>query len=135
MTKEKLIIHDNILLAKLILGDNWNEGLSFYSDEKDFIQVGTWKYNSGKELLAHKHNIVPRNSDITQEVIYVKKGKLLAKIYDLNNAFLEEHEMRSGDCMIMLRGGHSYTILEDDTEVLEVKNGPYFGAEIDRVRF
>jgi hypothetical protein len=135
MTKEKLIIHDNVLLAKLILGDTWNEGLSFYSDEKDFIQVGTWKYNSGKELLAHKHNIVPRNSDITQEVIYVKNGKLLAKIYDLNNAFLEEHEMRSGDCMIMLRGGHSYTILEDDTEVLEVKNGPYFGPEIDRVRF
>ena len=62
MTKEKLIIHDNVLLAKLILGDSWNQGLSFYSDEKDFIQVGTWKYNSGKELLAHKHNIVPRNS-------------------------------------------------------------------------
>ena len=39
MTREKLIIHNNVLLAKLILGDNWNEGLSFYSNEKDFIQV------------------------------------------------------------------------------------------------
>ena len=135
MNKEKNIESDGLLLAKYIPGDSWKEGLSFYSDDKDFIQVGTWKYGEGKNLLAHKHNIVPRNADITQEVIYVKKGKLLAKIYDLNNVFLEELEMRSGDCMIMLRGGHSYTILEDDTEVLEVKNGPYFGAEIDRVRF
>jgi len=135
MFKEKNIEAGGVLFAKFIPGESWNEGLSFYSDDKDFIQVGTWKYNEGKNLLAHKHNIVPRNSDTTQEVIYVKQGKLLTSIYDAENFLLEEIEMRTGDCMIMLRGGHSYRILEDNTEVLEVKNGPYFGAEIDRVRF
>ena len=34
----------------------------------------------------------------------------------------------------MLRGAHGYDILENGTQVLEVKNGPYVGAELDRKR-
>jgi len=40
----------------------------------------------------------------------------------------------TGDVAILLRGGHGYEILEDGTEVLEVKNGPYVGADRDRRR-
>lgn len=97
MSKEFVIKSGDVILAKWIPGDSWKEGLSFFSDDTDFIQVGTWKYNHGKELLAHKHNIVARSSDITQEVIFVKKGKLTAKVYDLDNQFLKEVELRSGD--------------------------------------
>ena len=32
-------------------------------------------------------------------------------------------------------GGNGYDIMEDGTQVLEVKNGPYVGAEADRKRF
>jgi hypothetical protein len=34
----------------------------------------------------------------------------------------------------LLRGGHGYEILEDGTQVLEVKNGPYLGPDVDRRR-
>jgi len=30
-----------------------------------------------------------------------------------------------GDIIILLRGAHGYEILEDGTQVLEIKNGPY----------
>jgi hypothetical protein len=40
-----------------------------------------------------------------------------------------------GDILILLQGGHGYEILEDGTQVLEVKNGPYIGADLDRRRF
>ena len=36
--------------------------------------------------------------------------------------------------MICLEGGHGYEILEDNTRVLEIKNGPYPGPEKDRRR-
>ena len=35
---------------------------------------------------------------------------------------------------MLLRGGHGYEILEDGTQVLEVKNGPYLGPDVDRRR-
>jgi len=38
------------------------------------------------------------------------------------------------ETLILLKGGHGYEILEDGTRVLEVKNGPYPGAEVDRRR-
>jgi hypothetical protein len=37
--------------------------------------------------------------------------------------------------MVMLKGGHGYDILENNTQVLEVKNGPFTSVEKDRERF
>jgi hypothetical protein len=42
--------------------------------------------------------------------------------------------LERGDTIILLNGGHGYEILSDNTKVLEVKNGPYVGADKDRER-
>jgi hypothetical protein len=124
-----------VVLARLITADgNWEDGLAFYSQPSDFIQVGTWKYDAGKELKAHIHNKVIRQVLFTQEVIYVKKGKIRAKIYNLTGKLISELTVGAGDTIVLLSGGHGYDIIENGTEVLEVKNGPYLGPEIDRVR-
>lgn len=113
----------------------WEDGLNFVSDREDFLQVGTWRYDEGIELSAHTHNSVGREVNRTQEVIHLKRGKLLASIYDEQGLFLESIEVSNGDTLILIKGGHGYKILEADTCVLEVKNGPYFGADIDRRKF
>ena len=70
------------VLARYIPAQSaWREGLSFFSDDADFIQVGSWGYDTGKELLAHQHNVVIREALWTQEVIFVRQGSLLAKVY------------------------------------------------------
>ncbi|KPH53615.1 hypothetical protein [Helicobacter pullorum] len=130
----KEIVKDGVILAKHIQACEWDKGLKFYSNDDEFIQVGTWGYDKNKELLAHTHNEVERKVYWTQEVLYIKKGSISAKIYDIYDNFLEELIAKEGDILILLRGGHGYTILEDDTQVLEVKNGPYVGAENDRRR-
>lgn len=125
-----------LILARHIPSeDAWGGGLSFFSEDSEFIQVGTWGYSYGKELLAHSHNKVDRLVSWTQEVLYVKKGKIRANIYDTKNEKVGEFIGLEGDVLILLIGGHGYQILEDGTQVLEVKNGPYLGAEIDRRRF
>lgn len=128
------IIKDKIVLARHIPANSWKDGLSFFSKDDEFIQVGSWKYGKGKELLAHVHNKVQRKIDRTQEVIYVVKGKVEASIYTLNKKFVQKLIINSGDFLVLLNCGHGYKILEDDTRVLEIKNGPYLGAEIDRQR-
>jgi hypothetical protein len=112
----------------------WKDGLTFFSADQEFIQAGSWVYPAGKELKAHIHNEVPREVLWTQEVIFVKKGKIRANIFNTSEEKVAEIEVNTGDIIILLRGGHGYDILEDGTQVLEVKNGPYVGPDRDRRR-
>lgn len=124
-----------LVLARYIPVDTaWKAGLTFFSKDDDFIQVGVWGYSKGKKLQAHIHNEVSRNVLWTQEVIFVRKGKIQSNIFDTKGKKVAELNVGEGDIIMLLRGGHGYDILEDETEVLEVKNGPYVGADLDRRR-
>lgn len=114
--------------------DAWGEGLRFFSPADEYEQVGTWGYNQGKTLLAHTHNEVSRTVLWTQEVLYIRKGRIQATIFDTRGIEVAKIEATSGDLLVLLRGGHGYEILEDGTQVLEIKNGPYVGADADRRR-
>ncbi len=129
------IFDGDTLCAVHVTAEEWKDGLNFFSEDGDFIQVGTWQYDNGKELKAHQHNPVPRTAEWTQEAVYVKSGRMTAAIYGLQQQKLGEFQAGPGDILIMLRGGHGYSILEDGTQILEIKNGPYPGAERDRFRF
>ena len=50
------IEHNGITYASVYDINEINDGLSFFTDESSFIQVGTWKYEKGKILDAHYHN-------------------------------------------------------------------------------
>jgi len=134
MKRIREIKKNNIVLARYIPSSSWNTGLTFFSKDKEYIQVGTWKYEKGKELLAHIHNRVERKINRTQEVLFIRKGKIEASIYDLKGKLVKKIYAGSGDILVLLNSGHGYKILEDDTQVIEIKNGPYLGAEIDRRR-
>lgn len=125
-----------LVLARLItVADAWGDGLKFFSSDGEYQQVGTWGYNKGKTLLAHSHNQVRREVMWTQEVLYVRTGRLRAQIFDTHDQKVAHLDAGAGDLLILLLGGHGYEILEDGTEVLEIKNGPYLGPETDRRRF
>ncbi len=125
---------DLVLARHIPAEDAWAGGLNFFSADEEFIQVGSWGYDSGKELLAHTHNEVTREVLWTQEVLYIRKGSIQANVYNTSEEKVAELIASEGDVLILLRGGHGYHILEDGTQVLEIKNGPYVGAERDRRR-
>jgi len=132
MINTNKVVHNGRVFAVYIRSQDWESGLHFVSKDEDFIQVGLWGYDSGKKLGPHKHVINERKINITQEVIFVKRGKLRAFIYEDNHDLIKTVDLGPGDLMITLAGGHGYKILEDDTQVLEVKNGPFTGLD-DRV--
>lgn len=122
------------VLARLIRADEQRDRLSFFSEDNEAIQAGTWTYEQGTVLAAHIHNEVKRVILRTCEVLYVISGGLRADIYDESGARAAETEVYAGDILILLAGGHGYEILKNGTRVLEIKNGPYPGAEQDRRR-
>lgn len=127
-------IHDDNVVARLITQQDIEDGLNFFSKDLDFLQVGAWRYEDGRELKAHIHNKVERVINRTHEVLYIIKGSVEARIYSLEENLTETLKVNSGEILVLLDCGHGYTILEDGTTVLEVKNGPYLGTDKDRYR-
>jgi hypothetical protein len=131
----KEITKDGRALARHITAEDLAGGLSFFSKDQDPIQLGAWNYGAGVELKRHIHNEVARTILRTQEVLVVLNGSVEAVIYDLDGTEVAKLIVKSGEVLVLLDSGHGYRILEDGTRVIEVKNGPYLGAEIDRRRF
>lgn len=126
----------DLLIARHIPAGAHKDGLNFFSRDEEFVQVGSWyKYPEGKYLNKHFHNELERINTITQEVFFVVNGKLKTAMYNKDLEFVEELTLNKGDILIFFEGGHDFTILEDDTTVYEVKNGPYLGADKDKTKF
>ena len=53
--------------------------------------------------------------------------------YDDERSYLESRVLHGGDVVLLAAGGHGFEMLED-SEIIEVKQGPYAG-EMDKVRF
>ena len=81
----------------------------------------------------HVHNTVQRDVHFTQEVLFIKSGKVRVDFYDDNKVYLESRVLHQGDVVLLAFGGHGFEMLED-SEIIEVKQGPYAG-EMDKVRF
>ncbi len=132
--KMQMIQKEGIKYAIKFAMDDFKTGLSFFTNDKDFIQVGAWNYPYGKKLAAHNHNTVSRMIDRTQEVVVVLSGRMRAYVFNEDDILLDEIDVCSGEILVLLAGGHGYEIMEEGTRVLEVKNGPYPGPEVDRRR-
>jgi hypothetical protein len=134
MSNGEVIRYNGEKLAIYYSAASWREGLTFVTEDNDFLQVGIWGYKNGVQLEHHVHNRIKREITRTQEVLFVRSGKVAAHIFDDEENPVRTVELFPGDILILFKGGHGYEILEDNTCVLEVKNGPYPGAEIDRRR-
>jgi len=130
--EEELIKDGQLLIAKIIRDQEWPEGLQFYSKESDFLQVATWNYASGKHLKAHGHKIFRRISNRVCELLFIKSGKIRAYFYNQRDELISKKILNAGDIVIICAGGHAYDILEDKSQILEVKNGPYPGLKNDK---
>ena len=129
----KKITHKGNLYAVYFDVLEAKDGLSFISDDEDFIQVGIWNYSPKKILPAHYHIEYPREATRTCESVFVVKGKIKCNIYTKSGSFIDTFDLNENEMVMQLYGVHEYEIL-DKAIVVETKNGPYFGPEKDRKR-
>ena len=127
------ILHNNEIICIIANLEDAKDGLDFLSHDEDFIQVGTWNYKKGQVLPLHYHNEFERTALRTSECVFVFKGKIECNLHSEDGEFIETIIVNAGEFIINLSQAHESKILED-TIVLEVKNGPYFGPEKDRTR-
>ena len=126
-------MHNDVLLALIVYRKNWGEGIHFFTPPDLSQQLAVMNHPAGKIIQAHKHNPVPRSVKFTQEVLIINKGKLRVDFYDDNTNYLESKIISQGDIIMLISGGHGFSVLED-LEMIEVKQGPHVG-ESDKTRF
>ena len=123
-------VDPEILIATVIT--NFEEaGRHDASTVDEILQVSALSLTKNKVVKSHMHKPIVRGTIGTQEAWIVISGSIRAEIFDTNKDKISENILMSGDCVVLYRGGHSMQVLEDDTVIYEIKNGPYLGAEND----
>ena len=102
---------------------------------EQFLQLATLNFDKGKTFKPHKHIWKNPNNEkiIAQESWIIIKGSVKIFMYDIDDKLLGEEILFPGDCSMTFEGGHTYTMLEDETIVYEYKTGPYNGQSNDKV--
>jgi hypothetical protein len=123
----------NVLLALVIRTNYSCDGIRFFTNDNDSQQLGYMNRPEGYEIKPHRHNLVPREVHLTQEVLFIKSGKVRVDFYSNDQEYLESRILYPGDVILLSDGGHGFKMLEP-SEIIEVKQGPYCGEQ-DKVRF
>lgn len=102
----------------------------FFSEAEDTLQVGSLFFPQDSSVAPHVHQPkdMPRNP---MEVLFVLSGNVWADIYDETHQLAESIELLVGNILIQKRGGHGFRFISD-TNLLEIKCGPYHGKDSDK---
>jgi hypothetical protein len=127
-------IYHNGELYALILRNNFkSESITFFTPDSLSQQLGYLPHKKGNIINPHRHNINKREILYTQEVLFLKQGKVKVNFYDSNHSYVGTEIVSQGDVILLCGGGHGFEIIEDSI-MIEVKQGPYVGID-DKVRF
>ncbi len=121
------------LLAMIIRSAFKKPGINFVTPGDFSQQVGCLLHPVGKKIEPHVHNLVVRQVQFTQEVLFIRKGKVRVDFYEETQAYLVSSILASGDTILLICGGHGFEVLEE-ADIIEVKQGPYVGDH-DKTRF
>lgn len=132
-TNIETVVFGKTVMA-IIISHRFNEpGIHFFTPDDFSQQVAYMRHPAGKIIVPHTHNLVPRQIHFTQEVLFIRRGKLRVDFYDESKNYLESRILEEGDVILLAAGGHGFEALEE-VEIIEVKQGPFAG-EADKIRF
>lgn len=108
------------------------EGIKFLTPNEFSLQLGHMRRPAGYQVVPHTHNPVNRHTVGTQEVLFLKRGRIRVDFYTFDQAYVESRELTAGDLILLAGAGHGIDVLEEAT-IVEVKNGPFIeGADKGR---
>jgi len=127
------IKNENKLLSIIIRSNYSCEGIKFFTPDDFSQQLGYMSHSKGSVIKPHTHNKVTRNVNYTKEVLIIRSGKVRVDFYSDARSYIRSTVLYKGDVILLAFGGHGFEMLED-SEMIEIKQGPYAG-EGDKSRF
>ena len=121
------------LLSIIIRSNYKSQGIEFFTPDDFSQQLGYMNRKKGHVIIPHLHNSVKREVSYTKEVLFIKSGKVRIDFYDDKKNYFESRILDQGDVVLLAFGGHGFEIIED-SEIIEIKQGPYCG-NLDKTLF
>ena len=112
-----------------------DEKYNFLTDSRSPLQLGMNFYRRGETIKAHYH--LPRHieTEQVQEFLLIGHGRARLTLFDaVDQSPFTTLQLEAGDMVLLLSGGHGLEI-EEDTKIVEIKQGPYDGKSKDKVVF
>jgi len=113
-------------IALIIRAGFKTPGLHFLTPPSFSQQLAFMRHEEGRTIAPHVHNLVSRQVLYTQEVLFVRSGKVQVSLYSSQRVFITSKILETGDVILLCGGGHSLKMLAE-SEIIEVKQGPYAG--------
>ncbi len=127
-------IVDGMEPIALIVRAGFDEpGLHFLTPPALSQQLAIMRHPAGKKILPHAHVLMSRQVLYTQEVLWVRKGRVRVSLFNSQRQLVQSPVLVTGDLILLCGGGHAFEMLEE-TSLVEVKQGPFAGEQ-DTVRF
>lgn len=127
------ISHCENELALVIRHSFKKNGIEFFTPNNYSQQIGYMNRPTGYIIPPHIHNPVLREVQYTKEVLFIKSGRVRVDFYSDQKEYLESTILEVGDVILLAYGGHGFEMLEQ-SEIIEVKQGPYAGEQ-DKTQF
>jgi quercetin dioxygenase-like cupin family protein len=123
----------SLLLGLIVRRGFVPAGIQFLTPDDYPQQIAGMTHSKGHRIPAHTHNPVHREIETTMETILVRSGRLRVDFYLDDRSYVESRILEAGDVVLLAAGGHGFECLEE-TDMLEIKQGPYAGSQ-DKIRF
>ena len=131
MSGVEVIEFDGEIIA-IVVRSNYNpEGVSFVTSEDSPLQLGIFCHKKNSEIKPHIHKEVERVIKKTLEALHIEYGCISVELYSSDGKKIKTITLNGGDTIMFISGGHGIKILED-SKIIEIKQGPYYGVEVDK---
>ena len=109
------------------------KGVTFFTPDELNQQFGYMKHKKKHIIKPHVHKKRSTKISYTTEVILLLKGMLRVDFYTSSRKYLFSKILKEKDIIMLIQGAHGFKTLKN-TEMLEIKQGPYYLSK-DKIKF
>ncbi len=128
----EVIEEGDVRFAEVIRAGSAAERSTFLSPAESSLQFGILAHPAGAVEEPHTHRSIPRTIRDLQQMFVVQKGKVEMTFFRSDGTPFRSVVLAQGDAILLVDGPHAMRILED-AQCISVKQGPFLGAENDKV--
>jgi len=126
------IEYNGTVYADIIWADTRVPKTTFFSPPQSSFQFGLLAHEAGYAEDPHLHKAVPRTITDLQQMFVVQRGVVAVQLFSDEGELLREVVLNLGDAIVLIHGAHCIRVIED-MQCISVKQGPFFGDELDKV--
>jgi hypothetical protein len=128
----ELIEYEGTKYAEVIRAEMRVEKTRFFSPAESSFQFGLLAHEAGFVEAPHYHKPFAREILDLQQMFVMQRGVVVIELYSDAGDLLREITLKAGDAIVLIHGVHGLRAVED-FQAISVKQGPFLGAENDKV--